>query len=116
MWKGITGNDFLNNVSKAEDFIINFEKPNFEAIRTSHTTEYFLRQNEIKEIEEKKKKIKDAAMQNVMKIESDLGLQIKSVDIKTHNELKHLQINEQDLLKEEKSKFNELLKGLEGII
>jgi len=116
LWKGITGNDFLNDVSKAEDFVINFEKPNFDAIRTSHNTEYFLRQKEIKEIEEKKNKIKEAAMQNVMKIELDLGLQIKTLDTKTHDELKHLQINEQDLLKEEKAKFNELLKGLEGII
>jgi hypothetical protein len=116
LWKGITGKDFLNNVTKPEDFVINFENPDFEAIRTSHNTEYYLRQNEIKEIEEKKKKIKEAAMQNVMKIQLDLGIQIKPIETKSHDELKHLQINEQDLLKEEKFKFNELLKGLEGII
>jgi hypothetical protein len=116
LWKGITGKDFLNNVSKAEDFVINFVKPDFETIRTSYDTEYYLRQKEITEIEEKKKKIKESAIQNVMKIQLDLGIQTKLVKTKTHDELKHLQINEQDLLKEEKSKFNELLKGLEGII
>lgn len=116
LWKGITGKEFLNDVSKAEDFVIEFEKPDFEAIRSKHNTEYFIRQQEIKEIQEKNRKIKEAAMQNIMKIQSDLGIETKTTETKTHDELKQLQINEQDILKEEKAKFNELLKGLEGII
>ena len=55
-------------------------------------------------------------MQNVMKIQMDLGLDITQVKIKTHDELKQLQINEADFLKNEKEKFNELLKNLEQII
>ena len=116
LWKGITGKDFLNNVTKPEDFVINFENPDFEAIRTSHNTEYYLRQNEIKEIEEKNKKIKEAAMQNVMKIQTDLGINLSNQEQKTHNELKELQIDSADLLKEEKEKFNELLNNLKDII
>jgi hypothetical protein len=55
-------------------------------------------------------------MQNVMKIQTDLGINISKQEQKTHDELKQLQIDSADLLKEEKLKFNELLKNLEDII
>jgi hypothetical protein len=116
LWKGITGQEFLMDVSKPEDFIIEFQKPDFQAIRTGYVTEFASRQNEIKEIEEKQKKIREVAMQNVMKIQSDLGINVINQEQKTHEELKQLQINCADLLKEEKEKFNELLKNLEDII
>jgi len=116
LWKGITGKEFLMDVSKPEDFIIEFQKPDFQAIRTGYVTEFASRQNEIKEIEEKQKKIREAAMQNVMKIQSDLGINTSNQEQKTYDELKQLQINSADLLKEEKEKFNQLLKNLEDII
>jgi hypothetical protein len=116
LWKGITGQEFLINVSKPEDFIMEFEKPDFNAIRTGYISEFSSRQNEIKEIEEKNRKIKEAAMQNVMKIQTDLGINLSNQEQKTHNELKQLQINSADLLKEEKQKFNELLNNLKDII
>jgi hypothetical protein len=116
LWKGITGQDFLIDVSKPEDFTIEFEKPDFHAIRSEYISEFAIRQNEIKEIEEKNKKIKEAAMQNVMKIQTDLGINLSNQEQKTHNELKELQIDSADLLKEEKEKFNELLNNLKDII
>lgn len=116
LWKGITGQEFLMDVSKAEDFVIEFEKPDFQAIKTGYITEFASRQNEIKEIEEKQRKIREAAMQNVMKIEADLGISTTNQEQKTHDELKQLQIGSTDLLKEEKEKFNQLLKNLEDII
>jgi hypothetical protein len=116
LWKGITGKEFLMDVSKPDDFIIEFEKPNFQAIRTGYMTEFASRQNEIREIEEKNIKIKEAAMQNVMKIQTDLGINVSPQEQKTHNELKQLQIDSADLLKEEKEKFNQLLNNLKDII
>ena len=117
LWKGITGDQFLKDVKKSEDFIIEFEKPNFEEIRSNYSDKYVQRENEKRETEDKMNKIREAAIQNVMKIQTDLGLNIKPIiEIKTHDELKKLQINDQDLLKEEKQKFNELLKNLEEII
>ncbi len=116
LWKGITGQQFLMDVSKAEDFVIEFEKPDFQAIRTGYVTEFASRQTEIKEIEEKNRKIREAAMQDIMKIQADLGVNLSTQEQKTHNELKQLQIDSADLLKDEKAKFNELLKNLEDII
>jgi hypothetical protein len=116
LWKGITGQEFLMDVSKAEDFVIEFEKPDFQAIRTGYVTEFASRQTEIKEIEEKNRKIREAAMQDIMKIQADLGVNLSTQEQKTHNELKQLQIDSADLLKDEKAKFNELLKNLEDII
>ena len=116
LWKGITGKEFLIDVAKAEDFVIEFEKPDFQAIRSGYINEFASRQNEIKEIEEKNRKIKEAAMQDVMKIQTELGINVQNQEQKTHNELKQLQIDSTDLLKEEKQKFNELLKNLEDII
>ena len=117
LWKGITGKEFTIDIQKSEDFIIEFENPNFESIRNAHTSEYILRQNEIKEIEQKNKKIREAAMENVMKIGNNLGITNMTLEqTKTHDELKQIQVNENDLLKNEKEQFNELLKNLEGII
>lgn len=117
LWKGITGDQFLMDVKKPQDFVIEFPKPNFDVIRTDYSDRYSQRENEKREIEEKMKKIREAAMENVMKIQSDLGLDNKQqVEIRTHDELKQLQVNEEDLLKEEKTKFNELLNSLEGLI
>ncbi len=116
LWKGITGQEFLMDVKESKDFVIEFEKPDFQAIRTGYITEFASRQNEIKEIEEKQRKIREAAMQNVMKIQADLGINTTNQEQKTHEELKQLQIDSTDLLKEEKEKFNQLLKNLEDII
>lgn len=114
-WKGITGNSFTNDVKKAEDFIIEFEKPNFEAIRMEYSNRYMERQQEIRMAEEKKRKIQELAMQNLSKMQPDLDLN-KKEEIKTHNELKQLQINDTDVLKDEKEKFNELLKNIDELI
>jgi hypothetical protein len=115
LWKGITGKEFTNNVSKSEDFIIKFEKPDFNKISSIHSNEYMNRQREIKEIEEKNKKIYQSAMENVMKIQNNLGIN-EQENSKTHDELKKLQIKDNDVLKDEKEKFNELIKNLEDII
>ena len=115
VWKGITGNEFLNNVKSADDFIIKFDKPDLNAINSKHNTELASRQKEINMIEEKNKKIKEAALQSFMNIDLISSNQdIKQT--KTHNELKQIQVNDNDLLKEEKEKFNNLLKNLENII
>lgn len=118
LWKGITGEKFSIDVSKPEDFIIEFPKPDFNLIRADYSDRYSQREIEKKEAEEKMKKIRQAAMQNVMKIQLDLGLEEQPVEIKTHNELKQLQLqlDDQDLLKDDKIKFNELVNSLEGLI
>jgi hypothetical protein len=115
VWKGITGNEFLNNVKSADDFIIKFDKPDLNAINSKHNTELASRQKEINLIEEKNKKIKEAALQSFMNIDLISSNQEKK-EVKTYNELKQIQVNDNDLLKEEKEKFNNLLKNLENII
>lgn len=116
VWKGITGNDFNVNVQNSKDFIIQFEKPDFNKIILEHDNQYNTRQKEIDQIEKKNKLIKEAALENVMKIETELGIIPSTQNIKSHDELKQIQINENDILKEEKQEFNNLLKNLESII
>ena len=115
VWKGITGNEFLNDVKSADDFIIKFDKPDLNAINSKHNTELAFRQKEINMIEEKNKKIKEAALQSFMNIDLTSSNQ-DNKQTKTHTELKQIQVNDNDLLKEEKEKFNNLLKNLENII
>ena len=75
-------------------------------------------------IEEKNRLIKQAALQNVMKIELNLErLECNTIipnstteKQSNFNELKKIQINDNDFLKDEKQKFNNLIKDLEGII
>jgi hypothetical protein len=116
LWKGITGNEFNIDIKDSKDFIIQFEKPDFNAISSKHQIEYMSRQKEIDQIEKKNKLIKQAALQNVMKLENNLVINNPVENIKTHEELKQIQINDNDLLKEEKLKFNDILKNLESII
>lgn len=115
VWKGITGNDFKNDVKSANDFIIKFDKPDLNTINSKHNNELASRQKEINLIEEKNKKIKEAALQSFMNIDLTSSNQEKK-EVKTYNELKQIQVNDNDLLKEEKEKFNNLLKNLENII
>jgi len=117
VWKGITGDEFKNDIKSPDDFIIKFDKPNLNTINSKHNDELASRQKEINLIEEKNKKIKEAALQNYMKIDLNTSENIsEKIQTKTHNELKQIQINDNDLLKEEKQKFNNLLKNLENII
>jgi hypothetical protein len=117
VWKGITGDEFKNDIKSPDDFIIKFDKPNLNTINSKHNDELASRQKEIYLIEEKNKKIKEAALQNYMKIDLNTSENIsEKIQTKTHNELKQIQINDNDLLKEEKEKFNNLLKNLENII
>jgi hypothetical protein len=116
IWKGITGNNFNIDIKSGDDFKIKFEKPDLNQITSKLQNEYSSRQKEIEQIQEKNQKIKNAALQSLMKIETDLGISTKNTTSKTHDELKQIQIHENDLLKEEKQKFNELLKNLESII
>ena len=117
VWKGITGNDFKNDVKTADDFIIKFDKPDLNTINSKHNNELASRQKEINLIEEKNKKIKEAALQSYMKIDLNISEKISDKkQAKTHNELKQIQINDNDLLKEEKEKLNNILKNLENII
>jgi hypothetical protein len=116
LWKGITGNEFNMDIKDSKDFIIQFEKPDFNAITSKHQLEYMSRQTEISQIERKNKLIKEAALQNIMKLENNLVVSNQVENIKTHDELKQIQINDNDLLKEEKQKFNDILKNLESII
>jgi hypothetical protein len=115
VWKGITGNDFKNDVKTAKDFIIKFDKPDLNTINSKHNNELASRQKEINLIEEKNKKIKEAALQSFMNIDLTSSNQEKK-EVKTYNELKQIQVNDNDLLKDEKEKFNNLLKNLENII
>jgi hypothetical protein len=115
VWKGITGNDFKNDVKTADDFIIKFDKPDLNTINSKHNNELASRQKEINLIEEKNKKIKEAALQSFMNIDLTSSNQEKK-EVKTYNELKQIQVNDNDLLKDEKEKFNNLLKNLENII
>ena len=131
VWKGITSNEFTNDIKSSDDFIIKFDKPDFNTINTKHNMILASRQKEINIIEEKNKKIKEAALQDFMKIDLNLGISralldpnnlqsinenSEKIQNKTYNELKQIQINDNDLLKEEKEKFNNLLKNLENII
>ena len=115
VWKGITGNDFKNDVKTAKDFIIKFDKPDLNTINSKHNNELTSRQKEINLIEEKNKKIKEAALQSFMNIDLITSNQEKK-EVKTYNELKQIQIKDNDLLKDDKEKFNNLLKNLENII
>jgi hypothetical protein len=116
IWKGITGNHFNIDIKSADDLKIQFEKPNLNEITSKLQSEYSSRQKENEQIEEKNKKIKNAALQSLMKIELDLGLTPNVSNNKTHEELKQIQIHDNDILREEKEKFNDLLKNLESII
>jgi len=116
LWKGITGNEFNIDIKDSKDFIIQFEKPDFNSIASKHQIEYMSRQKEITQIENKNKLIKEAALHNVMKLDNNLFNNNLVENIKTHDELKQIQINDNDLLKEEKQKFNDILKNLESII
>ena len=117
LWKGITGNEFKNDVKSSNDFIIQFDKPDLNTINNKHNNELASRQKEINLIEQKNKKIKEAALQSYMKIDLNISNKIpEKKEVKTYNELKQIQINDNDLLKEEKEKFNNLLKNLENII
>ena len=115
VWKGITGNDFKNDVKTAKDFIIKFDKPDLNTINSKHNNELASRQKEMNLIEEKNKKIKEAALQSFMNIDLITSNQEKK-EVKTYNELKQIQIKDNDLLKDDKEKFNNLLKNLENII
>jgi hypothetical protein len=116
IWKGITGNHFNIDIKSADDLKIQFEKPNLNEITSKLQSEYSSRQKENEQIEKKNKKIKNAALQSLMKIELDLGLTPNVSNNKTHEELKQIQIHDNDILREEKEKFNDLLKNLESII
>ena len=117
VWKGITGDEFKNDIKSPDDFIIKFDKPNLNTINSKHNDELASRQKEINLIEEKNKKIKEAALQNYMKIDLNTSENIsEKIQTKTHNELKQIQINDNDLLKEEKQKFNNLLNDLNKIL
>ena len=116
VWKGITGNDFKNDVKTAKDFIIKFDKPDLNTINYKHNNELASRQKEINLIEEKNKKIKEAALQSFMNIDLITSSNQEKKEVKTYNELKQIQIKDNDLLKDDKEKFNNLLKNLENII
>jgi len=118
VWKGITGNEFNKTIKSTEDFIINFEKPDINKIVSRYNDEYTNREKEIKLINDKNKLIQRAALQSTMKIDIniDLNTNIQSDDnIATHDTLKRIQIAENDKLKLEKEKYNNLLADLENI-
>ena len=118
VWKGITGNEFINNVKSANDLIITFDKADLDVINSKHNTELASRQKENYLIEEKKNKIKEAALQSFMNINlnysknSSNQVEQENTQNKTYTELKQIQVNDNDLLKDEKSKFNDLLNNL----
>jgi hypothetical protein len=114
IWKGITGDEFTNNIKDANDLKIEFEKPNINDIISKHNNELSNRMKDKEMIDEKNRLIKQAALQNVMQL--NIINDIKPVnETKMHDELKHIQIKENDILKEEKEKYNLLLRGLEDL-
>jgi len=118
VWKGITGYEFNKQINKTEDFIIDFEKPDINKIISKFNDEYENREKEIKLINDKNKLIEQAALQSTMKI--DINIDINSSDYmedktETHDTLKKIQIAENDKLKLEKEKYNNLLADLENI-
>ena len=115
IWKGITGDEFRNNVKDAKDLKIEFDKPNINEIVSRHNNELTNRMKDKELIDEKNRLIKQAAIQNVMQI--NIINDVKTVnETKMHDELKHIQIRENDILRDEKEKYNILLRGLEDLI
>jgi hypothetical protein len=118
VWKGITGNEFNKKINKTEDFIINFEKPDISKIVSRYNDEYANREKEIKLINDKNKLIQRAALQSTMKIDINSDINTDSYsdnNIAMHDTLKKIQIAENDKLKLEKEKYNNLLADLENI-
>ena len=115
IWKGITGDEFKNNIKDATDLKIEFDKPNINDIVLRHNNELSNRMKDKEMIDEKNRLIRQAAIQNVMQI--NIINDVKTVnETKMHDELKHIQIKENDILRNEKEKYNLLLRGLENLI
>lgn len=115
IWKGITGDEFKKNIKDADDLKIKFDKPNINDIVSRHNNELTNRIKDKELIDEKNRLIKQAAIQNVMQI--NIINEVKtSNDIKMYDELKQVQIRQNDILRDDKEKYNLLLKGLENLI
>jgi len=111
IWNGITG-DEINNIYSSNDLKINIDKQDID-IKTRHDNELLNRNNEIRILQEKKKLLENIKMEiPIQEKEKEKEIQ----DTRTYVELKHIQIAENDRLRTEKEKFNELLKDLEIII
>jgi len=108
IWNGITG-DEINNIYSSNDLKINIDKQDID-IKTRHDNELLNRNNEIRILQEKKKLLENIKM--------EIPIQEKEIiqEARTYVELKYIQISENDRLRTEKEKFNELLKDLEIII
>jgi len=116
IWKGITGDEFKMNVKESNDLKIEFEKPNINEIMTKHNNELSNRMKDKEMIDEKNRLIKQAALQNIMQLEIIPETNTIISESKMYDELKHIQIKDNDILKDEKEKFNLLLRGLEDIL
>jgi hypothetical protein len=111
IWNGITG-DEINNIYSSNDLKLNIDKQDID-IKTRHDNELLNRNNEIRILQEKKKLLENIKMEiPIQEKEKEKEIQ----DTRTYVELKHIQIAENDRLRTEKEKFNELLKDLEIII
>jgi len=111
IWNGITG-DEINNIYSSNDLKLNIDKQDID-IKTRHDNELLNRNNEIRILQEKKKLLEN------IKMEIPIQEKVKEKEIqdtRTYVELKHIQIAENDRLRTEKEKFNDLLKDLEIII
>jgi hypothetical protein len=118
IWKGITGDDFNKPIKSAKDLIIDFEIIDSNTIINKHNEEFEKRNMERFTIEQKNKIVREMAMADSMQLDfiDDNINENEKQDIKMHNELKTIQISENDILKNEKEKFNKLMKDLEDII
>lgn len=111
IWKGITGNDFNKDIKKSDDFKINFETVNISEIMSKHQQEYDIRTRETTLVNEKNRLIKQSC--NTMNLDNII-INTTSNN-KTHDELKQIQINDNDILKNEKEKYNAMLKVLDNL-
>jgi hypothetical protein len=114
VWKGITGDEFNKDIKGSTDFKIDFEKPNINTIMEKHNIEFLNREKEMKQIEIKNNLIRQAALEDTMVLDiPKLINNNDNNDIKTHNELRNIKILDNDVLKNEKEKFNSILKDLD---
>ena len=116
IWNGITGSEFANKINNSNDLKIIFNDDiNYNTINLKHQNEILNRKIENDNINEKNKLINNMKINNSLTIENknDEPTDINIVETKTHIELKKIQINNNDILKNEKEQFNKLLFDIE---